>query len=226
MPVPEGFDYDRWLGPAPWAEYHEQRCHYTFRFILDYSGGQVTNFGAHHLDLAQWALGVDHSGPVEVTGKGEFPASGLFTTATKVDFEFRYASGVRLVGRTGESGVRFLGDAGQVFVRWGKIETQPAALAETQFGKGDVRLCESNDHHADFLDCIRSRRQPICHAEIGHRSATACHLANIGMRLGRKLTWDPTAERFVNDAEANAMLSRPYRAPWALPTPGTVPCAR
>ena len=113
-PVPEGFDYDFWLGPAPWAEYHSQRCHYTFRFILDYSGGQVTNFGAHHLDIAQWALNMDDSGPVEVYGNGVFPETGLFTTATQVYFQCTYANGVTLCCKTHGPSIQIEGSEGSV----------------------------------------------------------------------------------------------------------------
>ena len=217
MPVPEGFDYDFWLGPAPAAEYHEQRCHYQFRFVRDYSGGQVTNFGAHHLDIAQWALGMDDSGPVRVRGTGEFPASGLFSTATKVDFTLTYANGVEVRCITGGSKVTFVGSKGRLSVGRGKLEADPAEILDFAIPEDGVHLYASDNHQANFLECIRTRRQPICCAEVGHRSATCCHLANIAMLLGRELTWDPANECFPGDAEANAMLSRPYRAPWALP---------
>lgn len=216
MPVPEGFDYDFWLGPAPEAEYHEQRCHYQFRFLLDYSGGQVTNFGAHHLDIAHWAMGMDDSGPRKISGCGEWPTSGLFTTTTKVDFRFEYDNGVELVCKTGESKLRFIGAAGAMTVARGKLESDPAEIAETEWKDGDIRLYQSDNHHANWLECIRTREQPVCPPEVGHRSATACHLANIAMKLGRELEWDPASEAFVNDDEANAMRSRPYRPPWSL----------
>ena len=216
MPVPDELDYEFWLGPAAWAEYHEQRCHYCFRFLLDYSGGQVTNFGAHHLDIAQWALGMDASGPVQVSGRGEFPSQGLFTTATKVDFTVTYANGVRVTCKTGGSSVRFLGSAGELAVHRGRLETVPESLLKAELGPDAVRLQISEDHAGDFLNAVRTRAQPVCPAEVGHRSATVCHLGNIAMRLGRTLRWDPGAERFLDDAEANGMLSRPSRSPWAL----------
>lgn len=226
MPVPEGFDYDFWLGPAPQVPYHVQRCHYEFRFLLDYSGGQVTNFGAHHLDIVQWALGMDDSGPIKVWGKGEFPTSGLFTTATKVDFHLLYENGTEVRCTTGESKIIFHGEKGDLEVKRGGapqdqnvvggLYTNPPEIARTEFKPTDIRLYRSDNHQRNFLDCIRTRQQPICPAEVGHRSATCCHLANIAMRLGRELNWDPKNERFINDDEANAMLTRPYRAPWTL----------
>jgi len=214
MPVPPELDYDAWLGPAPRAEYHEQRCHYQFRFILDYSGGQVTNFGAHHLDIVQWALGMDGSGPCRAWGHGEFPASGLFTTATKVEARLTYASGVEVHVRTGGSGVTFVGSAGTLSVQRGAIRTEPAVLADTVLGAEAVSLYRSDDHHGNWLECIRTRQAPVCPAEVGHRSATCCHLANLAMRLGRELVWDPAAEVFVGDDAANALRVGSWREPW------------
>ncbi len=215
-PPPPELDYDFWLGPAPAAEYHPQRCHYQFRFIRDYSGGQVTNFGAHHLDIVQWALGMDESGPVEVWGDGEFPTSGLFNTATRVDFGLRYANGVEVRCVTGASKVVFHGAKGTLDVKRGKLATDPESLADAELPPNAVRLYRSDNHQADFLNSIRTRKDPICSVETGHRSATCCHLANIAMLLKRRLQWDPVAECFPTDAEANAMLTRPYRKPWTL----------
>lgn len=215
-PVPDGFDHDFWLGPAPWAPYHKQRCHYEFRFILDYSGGQVTNWGAHHLDIAQWGLGMDESGPVEIFGDGEFPKTGLFTTATRVYFEAKYANGVKLVCKTGGSNTRFEGADGWVDVKREGLETEPELLKQETIGPDEIHLYNSRDHKQDFLDCIKSRKDPIANAEVGHRSASLCHLGNIAMLLGRRLKWDPRKERFINDSEANRMLRRPMRAPWRL----------
>ncbi len=214
--VPEGFDYDFWLGPAPWEPYHEQRCHYQFRFILDYSGGQVTNWGAHYLDIAQWGLGMDDSGPVEIVGEGQFPKTGLFTTATKVHFEAKYANGVKLICETGGSNTKFEGTDGWVDVSRGGLKTGPESLKETTIGPNEIHLYESKDHKQNFLDCIKTRKDPITNAEIGHRTSTLCHLGNIAMLLGRKLKWDPKNERFTNDSAANSMVARAMRAPWRL----------
>lgn len=215
-PVPEGFDYDLWLGPALWAPYHRQRCHYEFRFILDYSGGQPTNWGAHHLDIAHWGLGMDNSGPVEIVGNGEFPTTGLFTTATKVYFEATYANGVKLICQTDGSNTRFEGADGWVDVSRGDLKTLPESLKKEIIGPDEIHLYQSRDHKQNFLDCIKSRKDPIAGAETGHRSATLCHLGNIAMLLGRKLKWDPVKERFIGDSAANSMLARSMRAPWRL----------
>jgi predicted dehydrogenase len=216
QPVPEGFDYDFWLGPAEWAPYHKQRCHYEFRFILDYSGGQVTNWGAHHLDIAQWGLGMDDSGPVEIVGAGEFPSSGLFTTATRVRFEMTYATGTKLLCKTGGSNTRFEGTKGWVDVKRGGLRTEPVSLATQTIGANEVHLYESKNHHQNFLDCVRSRQEPIAGVEIGHRSATLCHLGNIAMLLQRPLRWDPVKEEFSGDDAANRMRWRARRAPWTF----------
>jgi predicted dehydrogenase len=216
-PVPPELDYNMWLGPAPWAPYHHQRCHYQFRFILDYSGGQVTNWGAHHLDIAQWGNGTDDTGPVEIEGNGEFPKTGLFTTATKVDFTCTYASGVRLRCATGGSGTKFIGTEGWVFVRRGHISAEPASLLSEKIGPDEIQLYRPHGSHmSDWLYNIRTRGKGAAHAEIGHRSASICHLGNTAMRLGRKAKYDPATETFPGDPEANAYLARAPRSPWPV----------
>ncbi|MCX7045473.1 MAG: Gfo/Idh/MocA family oxidoreductase [Candidatus Sumerlaeota bacterium] len=217
-PVPPELDYETWLGPAPYAPYTSQRCHYTFRFILDYSGGQTTNWGAHSLDISQWGLGMDDSGPVEITGNGEFATTGLFTTATKIYFECVYANGVKLICKTGSpsGGVRFEGDKGWVDTSRGYLKAEPASLLRETIGPNETHLYMSNDHKRNFFNCIRTRQKAICDEEVGHRSATMCHLGNISMMLKRTLKWDPAKECFVNDDEANRMMGRFTREPWTL----------
>jgi predicted dehydrogenase len=214
-PVPEGFDYDLWLGPAPYEPYHTQRCHYQFRFILEYSGGQMTNWGAHHLDIAQWGSQSDDTGPVEIRGKGEFPKTGLFTTALKAEVEYTYANGVKIFLKKG-GGTRFEGTEGWIYVNRGKLEAEPKSLLTSVIGPDEIHLYDSRDHKQNFLDCIKSRKDPICNVEIGHRTSTVCHLGNIAMLLDRPLKWDPQKEQFIGDDEANRMTWRPRRAPWNL----------
>jgi len=213
MPIPKKLDYDMWLGQAPWEEYTEQRCHYSFRFILAYSGGQMTNWGAHHLDIVQWALDMDDSGPVAVSGKGIFPKEGLFDTAMEIDLLYEYADGTKLTCQTADTrGIEFIGSKGKVNVRRGEIKTEPESLVGETFDKeDDIKLYVSTNHYQNFFDCVRQNKTPIATAETGHRSATLCHLGNIAMTLNRKLQWDPQAEQFINDDEANSMLSRPPR---------------
>ena len=218
MPIPEGFDYDMWLGPAPWQPYHKLRCHYTFRFILDYSGGQVTNLGAHSIDIAQWANDTEYTGPIEIEDMGgEFPRDGLFTTATKVNFLARYANGVELICKTGDSpDLRFEGTEGWIEAGYNTFSTYPESLNKSIIGPNEIHLYESSDHYRNFLDCVKTRKEPIAPVEVGHRSTTICLLGNIAMMLKRKLQWDPDKEQFVNDDEANRTLSRPIRHPWYL----------
>ena len=233
MPVPEGFDYEMWLGPAPKVPYHKDRCLYRFRFNLDYSGGQVTNFGAHSNDIAQWGLGTDDTGPIEFedTGGEWPPPGGLFNTATKVSFRARYANGVELLCRTEAPGfgARFEGTEGWVEYSYRGVATEPASLKKSQIGPNEIHLPMSNpqrkeessrnhipDNVRNFLDCVKSRRDPIAAVEVGHRTANLCHLGNIAMRLKRKIRWDPVREVCIGDDEANRMLDCPMRAPWQL----------
>lgn len=222
-PVPEGFDYDMWLGPAPQAPYHPQRCLYQFRFISEYSGGQTTNFGHHSNGVALWALGVDGTGPVEVWDMGaEWPEPGdLFDTATKVHFGCRYANGVELVCRTDpqQFGVRIEGDEGWISTNGRKIEASSPAIATWEPGPSSLRLYDSANHYANFIDCVLSRQEPVEPVEVGHRVSALCHIGNIAMKLARRLKWDPATERFVGDEEANRMLSRSHRAPWSYEVP-------
>ncbi len=218
MPVPDGFDYEMWLGPAPNASYHKDRCLYRFRFNLDYSGGQVTNTGAHSNDIVQWGLGTDDTGPVEFEDTASVwpPEGHLYNTAVETNFRARYANGVELICRTQKPGfgVRFEGTEGWVEYSGGKVTTHPESLATSQIGPDEVRLPVSPNHYRNFLDCVKSREEPLEPVEIGHRTACICHVGNIAMQLKRKVQWDPREERFIDDDEANRMLQRPYREPW------------
>lgn len=218
--VPAGLDWDMWLGPAPWRPYTSLGCHYNFRFISECAYGQVTNWGAHYLDIGQWALDMDNSGPVEVEGHGEFPSSGLFTNATKVDFTVRYANGIPMHCRTrfdGGGTVRFVGERGWLDIARNKMSgSSNDLLREMQASGKKIQLPLSNNHHENFFECVRSRKKPIADVELGHRTATVCNLGQIGMVLGRKLRWDPAKEEFIGDEMANRLRGRAMRSPWAL----------
>jgi len=218
---PAGLDYDLWLGPAQYRPYIQQGCHYNWHFICDFGWGQITNWGAHVFDIAQWGNGTDLTGPVEVSGTGEFPKEGLFETPLSYDIEYKYANGVRLLCTTGKAGiqespVRFEGTEGWVFVSRSSFISQPASIIQSTIGPDEIHLYRSRDHHQNFIDCIRQRTKPVADVETGHRSATVCHLGGIAVRLGRKLRWDPVNEHFINDAQADKMLARPMRSPWRL----------
>src|SRR5262245_12238314 len=206
-PVPEGTDGDRWLGPAPERSYNGALCpkgihgHFpAWRNYQEYAGGQVADMGAHHFDIAQWALDMDGSGPVEIhpPAKGE---SGL---------RFVYANGVEMI-HGGEADCVFVGETATIRVSRGKIESDPEDILKKPIGEGEWHCYPSTNHHKNWLECLRSRKDPICTAEIGHRSATVCHLGNIGYRLRRALKWDPKKEQFVNDDEANKLTTREPR---------------
>ena len=215
-PPPE-LDWNFWLGPAPYVDYTPNRCHYQFRWFSDYSGGKMTDWGAHHNDIAQWGMGTDGSGPIKVKGKGTYHEKGPHDVPGSFEVEYDYANGVKLFcSSDGENGVKFTGSDGWIFVNRRKIEASDPELLKIELGANDVHLEVSPDHHNNWLDCIQSRKRPICDVEIGHRSVTVCHLGNIAIRLGRELKWDPKAEHFIDDEQANLLLRRPMRAPWHL----------
>jgi predicted dehydrogenase len=224
-PVPDSnppaeLNYDFWLGPAPFKPYNEKHVHYNFRFFWDYSGGQMTNWGAHHIDIAHWGMGMDDSGPLSVDGTAIFHPQKWFEVTDGAHLTYQYPNDVTLIVGQNEKdipgGTTFIGDKGQIFVSRGKLKSTPDDILEESLSAGDVHLYESTEHHQDFLNCIKSRKLPICDVEIGHRSATACHLGNIVARLGRKVQWDAAKEQIIGDEEASAMLSRPNRAPYTV----------
>lgn len=226
MPVPEGLDYDMWLGPAPWVKYTEKRVHPRNSYdrpgwlrIQDYGAGMITGWGSHHLDIAQWGMGTELSGPVEVEGRAEYPKDGLWDVHGDFRIEYIYANGVKLIcmdNKRNKQGVLFEGTEGWVYVKRGHIDAHPKSLLTSTIEPNELHLYKSNNHKANFLECIKSRAETIAPVEIGHRSCTVCLLGDIAMRLGRKLKWNPQQERFVDDAEANRMVSRPMRSPWYL----------
>ena len=218
-PVPEGFNYNFWLGPAPDAPYCPARCHVNFRWNLDYSGGQVTDWGGHHPDIAQWGMDTEKTGPIEIKdARGNFPPrSDLWNTATEYSFECVYKNGVSLiVSDKNKMGVTFEGADGWIYVNRGTLEANPKKLLDEVIGENEIHLYKSDNHHRNFIDCVLSRQPPVAPVETAHRSVTIAHLGNIAMQLGRDLKWDPVREKFRNDAAADKMLSRAYRAPWKL----------
>ena len=219
MPVPEGFDYDMWLGPAPYAPYTPERCHWNFRWIFDYSGGMLTDWGAHLLDGAQWGNNTEHTGPVEVEGKGAFWRDGLYNTAKDYHIEYTYADGVKLIVDSGNPSLRFEGSDGWIGNRgWrAPLQAEPASILDSVIGPNEIHLytCPQGEQR-NFLDCVKSRQECYFPPEIGQRCFTVAHIGNIAMILGKKLKWDPQTERFTNSDEANRMLGRAMRSPWHL----------
>ena len=234
--VPKHFNWDRWQGQTPDVPYLEERAHYTFRWWYEYSGGEMTDSGAHHLDIAQWGMGMQHTGPVEIIAEARFPDSDGSSYNVALDYHavYKYANGVTLEvldrerGDYNRNGIMFEGDAGRLFVNRGTIAGKPAEdLATNPFGRGDFRMYSADNfdrpirtgkidaiknHMGNFYDCTLSRQTPISDVVSQHRSVSVCHLGNIAMRLGRPLRWNPEAEQFVDDAEANGWLKREQRA--------------
>lgn len=228
--VPDGFNYDFWMGQTPKVPYVKERTHFSFRYWWEYSGGTMTDWGAHHNDIVLWALGMDGSGPVSVEGKQLVEMiPGGFTAASEYEVTWTYANGVVHECRSTtasawhggvidknrqQHGIKFIGSDGWIWVTRGVINASDRALLTEKLPDSAPRVYASNDHIGNFIDCVRSRKAPICPATVGHRSASLCHLGVTAIRLGRKLQWDPEAEQFVGDAEANTYLSRPMRKPY------------
>ncbi len=217
--VPAALNYDFWLGHTEEVPYADKRCHFWWRFNSRYGQGEMTDRGAHVIDIAQLALDMDDSGPVEYEATGDQLQGGLYDAFMDFTFENRYSNGVRMIGhKTGPRGIRFEGSEGSLFVHvhGGKLEADPATLLEIDLGKDDVQLGRTDDHKRNFIECVRSREVPFAGNEVGHRTATVCHLNTLAMRLGRPLKWDPKAEQVIDDEEANKLLLPKMRAPWSL----------
>jgi predicted dehydrogenase len=234
-PVPQSLDWDFWQGQTSSIEFVPERCHEKFRYWWDYSGGTMTDWGAHHNDIVLWGLGQDRSGPVSIEGESlveQIPCG--YTAASQYRVKYVYENGVEhfcnSTSANGPAGVvieepgpdekyhglQFEGPQGWIFVtREGKIEASDPALIDTPLPSGAERLYVSDDHMGNFFECVKTRKLPICDVEIGHRSASVCQLGVIAIRLGRKLEWDPLAENFKNDPEATCMLTREMRKPYA-----------
>ena len=251
--VPEGLNWDFWLGPAPEADYVERRnkedklvnCRhpYEFRWFYSYSGGKMTDWGAHHNDIAQWGLGMDHSGPIAVEAEGAEPSKdpNAYNTHPTFKITYTYATGTKLYCSSSQlegsadpkqtvhkdkdghehtinhdNGILFLGEDGKwIFVNRQGITASDQKLIDEPLPADAKRLYVSNNHMGNFFECMQTGKPTICPAEVGFRSVTVCHIGVIALRTGKKLGWDPVKEVF-DDAEANTMLSRPMRAPWKL----------
>jgi predicted dehydrogenase len=228
QPVPDGFDYNMWLGPAPVAPHTKVRCMRHFTLIYDYSLGCISGaYGIHDIDSVQWALGMDGSGPVEIEGWGRIAEDGLFDTVKEWETIHTYQNGVKLIYTDHISarknhpeyniksmGIVFIGSEGWVSVSRQEIDARPKSILTSVIGPDEIRLPISNDHHRNFLDSVKSRQQPMCPVEVAVTSDAICHQADIAIRLGRKVFWDPAALQFKNDDAANKMLTGVMRSPW------------
>ena len=238
---PAGFNWDLWQGQTPDVPYIKERSHYTFRWWHEYSGGQMTDWGAHHMDIAQWGMGTQHTGPVEIDGRATFPdVKNGYNVATGFEARMTYADGLTLdvfdrpKNGYDRNGVMFEGSRGRIFVNRGTVAGKPVEdLKNDPFAREEFKLYPHDNltrsprmgkldaivnHMGNFYDCIHSRHTPISDVVSQHRSVSVCHLANISMRLGRKLRWDPRAETFVDDKEANTWLTREQRKGFEIPS--------
>ncbi len=240
MPVPKNLNYNMWLGSTPEVYYTEKRVHPQADYSRpgwlrceQFGAGMITGWGSHHIDIAHWAMDTEYTGPLEVSGWAEFPASGLWNVHGKFQTEALYANGVKMiVSNELPNGVKFEGTEGWIFVTrgGGVTASDPTAVAANSkvlnasdpkilssvIGTGEIHLYESPEQHGNWLDSIRSRKPAVTNVEIAHRSCSACLVHHIAMKLKRKVYWDPEKEQFKNDGEANKMLSRPMRAPYQL----------
>ncbi len=230
QPVPPELDYDTWLGQAPALPYIPARLHGAFRWNLAFSGGVLCDWGAHMIDLAQWGHDSEHTGPVTVAGKGDFPPrDAVFNTTATFDLEYEYADGVRLTVKSDGPYIRFRGSSGWIFSPgWrGALQASDPAILETKVDPEKVKVYHPSEieaasdggkggEHRNFYDCVKTRKPTYAPAQIGHRTITIAHIGNIAMMLGRKLHWNPDVEDFVGDSEATAMLTRPQRSPWTI----------
>ncbi|MDB4610213.1 Gfo/Idh/MocA family oxidoreductase [bacterium] len=228
--VPKNLDWEFWKGQTPDVPYVKERTHGSFRYWYDYSGGTMTDWGAHHHDIVLWGLGLDRSGPISIEGKSKVSMiEGGFSAASEYKIHYNYANGVQhttestaddnpsggLIREQGKRhGIMFEGTEGWIWVTRGKIKASDQDLLDTPLPSNAKRLYHSDNHMGNFFECISTRKQPICNVEIGHRSASVCHLGVIAMRLGRKLNWNPETERFINNEDANHWLARTMRRGW------------
>jgi predicted dehydrogenase len=241
MPVPSNLNYDMWLGSTPEVYYTEKRVHPQADFSRpgwlrceQFGAGMITGWGSHHVDCAHWAMNTELTGPVEVWGHAEFPKSGLWDVHGIFHTEALYANGVHMiVSNELPNGIKFEGTKGWIFVTRGNyqatasdpvpngegvkpLEASDPAIIRSVIGPNDIHLYESHDHHGNWLECIKSRKETIAPVEVAHRSCSTCLIHHIVMKLDRKVYWDPVAEKFKNDDDANKMLSRAQRSPYAL----------
>lgn len=240
MPVPPNLNYDMWLGSTPLVYYTEKRVHPQNGYdrpgwlrCEQFGAGMITGWGSHHVDCAHWAMNTEYTGPIEVWGTAEFPKKGLWNVHGPFKTEGLYENGVHmLISDSYPNGIRFEGTDGWIFVSRGEgkatasdpvsaqaakaLDASDPKIIQSVIGPNEIHLYESKEHHGNWLDCMKTRQQPIAPVEVGHRSCTTCLIHHIVMKLKRKVHWDPEKELFKNDDEANSMLSRPQRWPYVI----------
>jgi predicted dehydrogenase len=221
--VPKALNWDMWLGPAPKVDFRGT-CHYEWRWILDYSGGQLTDWAGHHIDIGNWGAGLEHTGPVEIVGEGVYPKEGLYNVPVEYDFMCTYANGIKMrVANEARlekgSGTTWYGDKGWIHVNRGNVLTasDPKILQEV-IGEKEIHLIKSTNHWQNFVDCVRSGEKTIAPIEGAYRAISVALLGEIAMQTGQKIKFDPKKEEIIGNPMAARLLDRPYRQPWQFPT--------
>ena len=224
MDVPQGLNWDLWLGPAPKVPYRGI-CHADWRWNLDYSGGRLTDWAGHHVDIAAWGTGLDRTGPVSIEGHGVYPNEGYYNTPVEFDFTCTYANGLEMCVANGSrlrfnTGAAWYGEKGWIHVDrdGGLLHASDPKILEEVIGENEIHLYKSDNHFWNFLECVRSRKETVCPVEVAHRSISIGLLGEIAMTTGQKIHWDPIKEEIIDNPMAGRLLSRPYRAPWTQPT--------
>jgi predicted dehydrogenase len=222
-PVPSELNWEMWLGPALKVPYRGV-SHWDWRWILDYSGGQLTDWAGHHIDIANWGAGLEHTGPVEISGEGVYPPEGIYNVPVEYDFNCKYANGIEM--RVANSsrlklgmGTTWYGDLGWIHTdRGNKLSASDPKILEEVIGEKEIHLYKSENHWQNFIDCIRSGKQTIAPVEVAYRAVSVGLLGEIAMTTGQTIKWDPDKEEITGNPHASRLLSRPYRKPWTLPT--------
>ncbi len=220
--VPEELNWEMWLGPALKVPYRGV-AHWDWRWILDYSGGQLTDWAGHHIDIANWGAGLEYTGPVEITGSGVYPLEGIFNAPVEYDFLCKYANGIEMrVANAARlphgMGATWYGELGWIHVdRGNRISASDPEILDEEIGENEIRLYKSDNHWQNFIDCVRSGKQAIAPVEVAYRAVSVALLGEIAMTTGETIKWDPDKEEIIGNPRASRLLSRPYRQPWQLP---------
>jgi len=221
--VPAGLNWEMWLGPALKVPYRGV-AHWDWRWILDYSGGQLTDWAGHHIDIANWGAGLEHTGPVEITGAGVYPIEGIFNAPVEYDFLCKYANGIEMrVANAARQphgmGTTWYGELGWIHVdRGNRISASDQKILDEEIGENEIQLYKSDNHWQNFVDCVHSGKQAIAPVEVAYRAISVALLGEIAMTTGETIKWDPDKEEIIGNPMASRLLSRPYRQPWTLPT--------
>jgi predicted dehydrogenase len=223
LEVPKELDWEMWLGPALKVPFRGV-YHWNWRWILDYSGGQLTDWAGHHIDIANWGAGLEHTGPVEIAGEGVYPREGIYNAPVEYDFLCKYANGIEMRVANASRfpmgmGTTWIGDLGWLHVdRGGKISASDPKILEEKIGDNEIHVYKSENHYQNFVDSVRSRKPTIAPIEVAYRAISVGLLGEIAMTTGQKIQWDPDKQEIIGNPAASRLLSRPYRKPWTLPT--------